>query len=224
MALDIPLIREKLAHLAVRDPNLKVFGSIGHHYQLQPCATEKEVAGFEKQFSIQLPGDFREFLIRLGNGGAGPYYGVRGLEAIRDHVLSCDWQSVSAPFPYRDRWIGPNQLMREIEEEDYDDDDRRCDLVDEYWRIATSDGALTICDYGCNLRFLLIVSGEEYGNIWFDEVADLRGYSPVTLSRESPELIRHSWWFSGSGGPVVGRTTFSEWYRAWLDSACRTVE
>jgi hypothetical protein len=47
-----------------------------HRYLLNPPLSEEEVARFEDEHRIALPSDFRAFVTRLGNGGAGPGYGV----------------------------------------------------------------------------------------------------------------------------------------------------
>jgi hypothetical protein len=57
-------------------PKRTVFGVIGHHFVLNPPLTEAEVVAFEQGHQVRLPPDYRHFLTSIGNGGAGPYYGV----------------------------------------------------------------------------------------------------------------------------------------------------
>jgi hypothetical protein len=64
---------ERLRHL---DPGFAIFGSAEHRYQLNEPLSETVVAKFEKQHSIVLPDDYRRYLTEMGNGGAGPAYGV----------------------------------------------------------------------------------------------------------------------------------------------------
>src|SRR5208283_4634322 len=73
---DTRRIKEKLDRLALLDPKYEVFGAYGHRYELFPRLTEKAVSAFEKKWRITLPAGYRQFLIELGNGGAGPSYGV----------------------------------------------------------------------------------------------------------------------------------------------------
>src|SRR5438552_14698202 len=53
-----------------------VFGESAHPYRLHPVLTEAEVLAFQAAHGIRLPDDYREFITRVGNGGAGPYYGL----------------------------------------------------------------------------------------------------------------------------------------------------
>lgn len=43
---------------------------------LNPPATEETVKSVEKHFGIDLPTDYRRFVLELGDGGAGPYAGL----------------------------------------------------------------------------------------------------------------------------------------------------
>jgi hypothetical protein len=46
---------------------------------MNPCLKEAEISAFEKRYHIELPQDYRLFLMEVGNGGKGPpYYGLGG--------------------------------------------------------------------------------------------------------------------------------------------------
>lgn len=73
-------IKEKLQKLAQFDPQCTLFGAAKHKYSLNPKKTPLELESFEAQHNLTLPQEYRDFLIQLGNGGAGPYYGLFSLE------------------------------------------------------------------------------------------------------------------------------------------------
>lgn len=50
-----------------------------------------------------------------------------------------------------------------------------------------------ICEYGCNLRFLLILKAPEYGRIWFDATPDRVGDCPTCI-RPQPSLDQSGEW------------------------------
>ena len=98
---------------------------------------------------------------------------------------------LSVPFPYTEAWNEkPIDACQPVNEQ-Y----RQQDV---YWSSRHVTGAIPICEHGCNLRECLIISGQERGNIWFDDRADWKGLYP----NES------------TGRP---RLKFFEWYRLWLD-------
>jgi SMI1 / KNR4 family (SUKH-1) len=224
MQFDTKRVAERLAYLKRHDPAEKVFGSNGHHYKLRRRAQESTVVTFEQRYGIELPQDFRRFLLELGNGGAGPYYGILGLdelyEANKDY-----WCDLTKPFPYSDAWKGDETLLKAIDDAiESDDDERYGRLLQQYDAETAHDGAISICEYGCNLRFLLIVNGDEYGNIWFDKTPDLVGYSPVAVDLDAPAEVYAHWCITDGSESKRPRTTFAEWYNCWLDWASRIVD
>ncbi len=98
-------IPKKLLKLAAADEKRYVFGADSHKYRLNPCLTESAVARFETENRIQLPADYRAFLLQVGNGGAGPFFGMYRLEKCLEH-LGAKQEDVhpELPFPHTSRW------------------------------------------------------------------------------------------------------------------------
>ena len=58
------------------DPGFQRFGATAHRYAFHTPLSEEAVAAFEARYNIVLPADYRAFLREVGNGGAGPGYGM----------------------------------------------------------------------------------------------------------------------------------------------------
>lgn len=205
----IQLIRERVAELAALDPSCKLFGSGAHRYRFNPPYPEAELAQLERAHGFTLPDDYRAFITQLGNGGAGPSYGVipfRGND--REDYTAYDF--LGTPFPYQDHYNPTHILFNEDALEDLDEDsDEYAEAVDAartaYWQAFTSHGALYLCHHGCAARSLLVVSGPCRGQVWADDIADDGGYLPE-VDREAGV-----------------RLTFTSWYMAWLDRSLREL-
>ena len=186
--------------LAERDRRCEIFGADHHRYRRRPRLEESEVTSFERAHRIALPADLRAFLVRVGNGGAGPFYGL--------HALGEDgrgpWKTgervgtPSAPFP-----IGA---------------DARAPL----------DGALPLCDEGCGLADWLVVTGPEAGNVWHDARCDAEGCRPWGSGEAAHEDGCVGWddiediglpSFGRIDVPELPRLRFLDWYEQWLDRA-----
>lgn len=76
---DIVSLGDLLRKLRDADRKFRVFGSERHRYRLGQKLTESELAAFELTNGIWLPTDYRRFLSMVGNGGAGPFYGLEPL-------------------------------------------------------------------------------------------------------------------------------------------------
>ena len=204
-------LRFDIEHIRQRCDWSAVFGAELHEFELHPCLTESELESFEKTHEVVLPTDYRLFLLLVGDGGAGPYYGLFRLGEVDDGFDFEPWEEgtfvgkLSAPFPHREPW---NDLTGAPGDDEYDDEDyeRRCDEFDHrYFDSALVDGAIPICHLGCALRQWLVVSGPEAGNVWCDDRADNGGLYPLTA-------------------PGKARVSFYEWYRGWLDETLSSLE
>ncbi|HQZ67931.1 MAG TPA: SMI1/KNR4 family protein [Planctomycetaceae bacterium] len=193
LALKQDLTAIQRANSAEAAANPRMASTIVTH--MNPPLKEEDVLSFESRHVVQLPPDYREFLLTIANGCVGP---VGGLERL-GQFNGKDWNAIpglvgnlSTPFPYTDKWnTEPIDGSLPVEQQ-YKEQDR-------YWDKQHVHGAIPICDLGCGLRQLLIVSGAERGHIWFDDRADWQGLYPDSRGQQ-------------------GRLSFFEWYRNWANA------
>jgi hypothetical protein len=181
---DTAAIRNALERLRTAAP--EVFGANGHHFALNEPLVETQVGAFERHHAIRLPREYRRFLIELGNGGAGPYYGVHPLGTFDGASGNVDRRtlfigSLAQPFAFREPWNDlmdcPDRALADTDEEEYE---RRMNAFErQYWHPSVMNGAFPICDKGCALRIWLVVAGSEAGTVWCDDRADYGGIAPV---------------------------------------------
>jgi hypothetical protein len=208
--MDCEEILKNLSLLRTRDASLHLFGASSHRYRLNEVATPTAIAAFEADHQVELPADYRGFLLHCGNGGAGPYYGLfplglfdgagNGLEPWREGDGFAG--VLSRPFPHTEPWNLPDSRF-EVPDDllGTDAEDKWYEILDaEYWAPNLTNGAFPICHQGCAYRNLLVVSGPERGHIWLDGRASDEGITPAT-------------------SPSGGRVSFATWYAAWLDAA-----
>jgi len=100
-------IRERVLRLAERPGSDKVFGARGHGFRLGPVMREEQLQALEAALGVGLPAQYRSFLLRVGGGGAGPYYGLMtpavgdGGWRWRGIGLACPAQSTGAELAGR---------------------------------------------------------------------------------------------------------------------------
>ena len=206
--MDVEFIRTTIARLRSEPRAEHVFDISTDSFVLLPPVQDAEVAVFEARYAITLPVDYRCFLLEVGNGGAGPGYGILplGTRTVQRHPTAFDahvesgW-SASLPFNHRYAWnrtpppngSEPEHFLEfECWQEEY---------LDPWWM----SGAVPISSLGCGLTDWLVVTGCEYGHVWGDYRADGGGIVPLGL-------------------PGKQRITFGDWYLSWLHHAVAVVE
>jgi hypothetical protein len=72
---------------------------------------EHRVGAFGLGHSIRLPPEYRDFLVQIGDGGAGPYHGVFPLGTVDDRFAVRAWRvndslvaDPSRPFWFEGAW------------------------------------------------------------------------------------------------------------------------
>jgi hypothetical protein len=203
-----------LYELDRKDPERQLFGARAHEYQLFAPLREPGIAEFEERHQLSLPEDYRFFITEVGNGGAGPYYGLFQFGEQDDGYDFCKWEQgflvgdLSQPFPHEDDWNLPESFWRQrpdpgpeisLEEEDRLMEAWDKELEEKYWHPRIMNGAIPICHLGCALRHWLVIKGTQRGIVWCDYRVDDKGLHPFR-------------------GPDRKPMTFSDWYMYWLNS------
>ena len=165
---DFATLQSKVLELARLDRDQSLFGAnvfgYGHHYRFSPVLSEEELRGFERENEINLPDDYRSFLRLVGNGGAGPGYGLIPLEHSLDFAFISDKRHwLSTPFPYVSEVAAPP--------EDSNEDG-----------FATTTGTLFLCDHGCGDYDRLVINGPARGSVWTDGLANDFPMIPLGLT------------------------------------------
>jgi hypothetical protein len=194
---ELASVRARLERIAKQPGSDRIFGASDHKFALHDPLGEAEIAAFEGLHHVSLPADYRLFLLNVGNGGAGPDYGIHRLGTWDQGRpwSEEDWLigELAAPFPHTEAW---NPVPFDPEKDD--PADGVLDQIEgEYWCLKHVNGAMPICDHGCNIQTWLVVAGPEYGHLWVDRRVDWRGLYRVEQ-------------------PGCDRITFSKWYLVWL--------
>ncbi|WP_229399564.1 SMI1/KNR4 family protein [Micromonospora okii] len=212
-------VRERLARLAAAPAAGEVFGAGGHGFTVAPPLTPAEVAELEAQFGVELPAEYRSFLLDVGCGGAGPAYGLFPARRVDgrwgwegDGADMTTPESLARPFPHTAAFNQAEALPEMPEEDDFASPEEYEAAEEAWWERhdaimydeAHFTGLLYLCHHGCALRDALVVTGPARGTMWSDGTADESGLEPLLAEDGTP----------------LG---FAGWYRRWLDDADRRV-
>jgi hypothetical protein len=148
--------------------------------RLSRTLTEAEIADFECANGMSLPPDYREFLLKIGNGGVGPpHYGLCSLgKTPPDFDLKAT--DLSRPFPFTRPWIWEDG-----------------DTSPEGEKLDVYRGVLILGTDGCAQYWALVVRGPDLGKIWM--IADV-GIAPTIPSMTFTEWYeawldgKKEWW------------------------------
>ena len=144
-------IRKKLELAAQADSMYNVFGARAHRYQLNEPLSLAEVEQFEREHGITLPEDYVDFMTEIGNGGAGPYYGIHPLGAKQS--IDLDLIGQPSPLKPRNEWSGTGWSDDKLVDDAMDDEE------EEY------PGLLNIGEQGCSYETMLVITGEYRGKV-----------------------------------------------------------
>jgi hypothetical protein len=191
-----------------------VFGAANHGFRLNPTLTEEAVVSFEQEHGVSLPNDFRQFLTMVGNGGAGPFYGVFPLGIMDDNFGLRSWQEgdgligvLRKPFPFDQEWndlsMMPADDLADRDEGEYGK--QQAEFGSIYWDASLVNGAIPICHEGCAIRIWLVVTGTQAGFLWEDRRSEYLGLRPLKLEDGS-------------------QATFGGWYIEWATNCLAATD
>jgi hypothetical protein len=192
------LLLAKLQALATLDDEHELFGARSHRYRLRPPLCAATVDHFERVHQLMLPADYRAFLQLLGDGGAGPGYGLSPLHPWNVPAFYRDIGSAPTankprpalarasdpgrPFPFDEEWIVPQ--------------------TDELLRLADDanpyDGCLLLAEMGYVTQCFLVITGAAAGEVWYDTTP-------------------------ADGALAPSGQSFRVWYESWLDEQIRMM-
>ncbi|NUT01948.1 MAG: SMI1/KNR4 family protein, partial [Hamadaea sp.] len=155
---DAKAIHTRLAARQASDPDCTRFGARRHRHQLGPVLTEADVTRFEAEHGIVLPDTYRAFLLEVGNGGAGPDYGLFPLDGTgmrSDDRAERSWPGyLATTFPHTQPWNPPYYVPPP---------DRPAPVgrmtEAEYFDPRWTSGSLIIAEYGCGSFHRLVITG-----------------------------------------------------------------
>lgn len=163
----IERLAAKIANLAAKDTDLKTFGAEhGHQYRMNNVLRVDDLSEFEREYDVQLPADYAEFLTYVGNGGIGPYYGLYSLDkSVTDDPGHKCRAFLASPFPLTE-FFNP-----------YDDDENAND--DELFDDRYICGSIVLSHQGCGYYDRLVITGPQAGQVWSDGRVSDQGIVPL---------------------------------------------
>lgn len=143
------------------DTKREVFGAGKHQYRLNPVLSIETVGEYEEKHHVKLPEEYVFFLTKVGNGGAGPYYGLYPLEKLE---MYNEYAKVSGSQAWIDEALTKDSWALKMNKLDEADDETYERLMKE-----ACGGFNVIGTQGCTYDNLLLNNGSEEGKIvYFD--------------------------------------------------------
>lgn len=155
-------VRDKLRLLKEMDTGLSFFGAKSHLYELNPPAAESVVVAFEGKYGVTLPDQYREFLLSVGDGGAGPYYGLYPLRYAYEEMAWIKPGDIRKPFPLEQPWNPTSNP------------EGRNDLP-----AGARDGWIMLSHHCCAYWSFLVVTGPQRCKVWDDFTTADGGLHPT---------------------------------------------
>lgn len=194
-------IEEKLKKLIELDKDFSIFGSESHEYIINSKLTEEEIQNFEAKNQLTLPSEYREYLKNIGNGGAGPFYGLLELEDNDNNLTD-----LSMEFPYTyDKPLKLVEVYEAMDEMDDENEEEQEQFLNEIYEKSVR-GIIFLAHEGCGMYSILVVKGEEYGNVWYFDFANDAGTYPLTSEKTGKSM------------------KFFEWMELWIDKSLACIE
>ncbi|AUI88068.1 hypothetical protein BS333_16990 [Vibrio azureus] len=188
-------IKQKLKKAYSVDSDFKVFGASSHKYCVKDPISNSKIEEFESTYRVTLPLCYKEFMLNVGNGGAGPYFGIYPLEYGVSLLAKKAGETLGnevliSPGITDDEW---EELTLKLDDVNLSDDVLD-DLDAEFY-----SGILPIGSQGCTYYHALVLNGKYAGRV-----------VNVDVALNMPILFCYE-------------NNFLDWYERWLDEVISGV-
>lgn len=177
---------------AARKAKCLPFGFESHKFRCNAKLAKEKVTHFERRFGIKLPPDYRAFLMHVANGGAGPGFELISLaSALPKTLMRTPTDFLRTPFRHRRPYCFEQdpKVERFLERAD---EGKVTEAAVKHWELFQTAGTLKLCNVGCGMCHLLVITGPTRGQVWIDDRCNTESLAPL-------------------------KVTFLEWYERWLD-------
>ena len=174
-----------LASLAASvDPLCRIFGAEKHRYGFAEPASAQAVQAVQEQLGVTFPASYAAYLTQLGNGGAGPHYGLYSLEEL------IDWNDyLPDPETSRTAWLHSRLSPEEWAQAAAAYKDTEDDTAFQALWHRMMHGALTIGTQGCTLDTLLLCDGADAGQVVYFDWSMFEGNPPFFTGKSFEEWM-----------------------------------
>lgn len=145
-------VLEKLARLRELDHSRAVFGASKHDYSFRPRVSASQLVAREKKLGAPLPRGLRALYATVGDGGAGPDYGLYGLADLEAHRPAVPYPGVA-----KLRTLGPKGAPQPAEP------------LHARVSVKRLTGAVTLLTSGCSLYSAVVCTGDVGRVIHYDD-------------------------------------------------------
>ena len=150
-----------------------------------------EVLSFEREYKISLPSQYRKFVTTIGKGlkylnqtiliDFNPNNMFYPPYADSQYADQCRI-NFRKDFPYTDIWNVPKITLEEWLQQK--GEDRWADDHIKYFSNDHISGTIPLRDVGCGIVEILILRGQEKGNIWMDDRYNYQGIYPLKIAQQ----------------------------------------
>ena len=183
------------------DLKYEMFGASGHKYRLNPPVDQEFVREMEKKYHFLLPEDYVQFITEVGDGGAGPDYGIIPFGNFLKKAVSPGAEKFQEAYrcslgkAFRLRPMQPDEVecqyafSSKAYERNPENYFAEAEEPDEY-TLCNTAGYFKLGTHGCQWDFGLVTTSDRRGQI-FDT--------------------------DNEGGYCLAAYSFHEFYQSWLD-------
>jgi hypothetical protein len=205
--------QEQIEALRKLDVRRSSFGAPSHRFHTRPI-TLNEVFVFEESCGIDLPKDYREYLLDVGFG-AGPYHGLLTFRRISEEL-----EQIYATY---DEEYGGHQLPADdfgLESTIADALDRGLPL--KFPAPVSSGGFIPVCEQGCEFLAVLVTTGKFRGRVF--DTTDFAIYRSLWSAPKSPPGVVERGQSSAADDKMPPLPSFTEWAEAWIRCCSRDLK